>query len=434
MGTSRRAVYSLAHTSTPAPREPVQLSILLLTIDRSAADSLTTALSRPGHGVTTVADPVDMFAAAAGYSLVIVDRVKDPYTVAAVIEELRRDDTTAQLPVLAIAQADDLEERIRLLEAGADEVITKPFDPVELEARVEAVSLRFQRSLSATSVAPLASASIGDPNARRVITVFSPKGGVGTTTIAANLAVLSAERHTKSTLLIDLDLSFGQVASHLNLQPKQGLLELVRDESALREPELFRTYAVHHPSGLQVIAAPPSPGFASLVTPEHVELVLARAVEAYEVVFVDAGATRDERMLAIFSRSDTVVVPVVPEIPALNAVHLLLDQLSETGAMGGQTLFVLNNTFARELLRRGDIETALGAPIANDLPYDPLAYLRAANEGVPVVTGSPKSQAAVKLRDLADVVLGKAGVLAAAASTNGAEPEKKERRRLFGRR
>jgi DNA-binding response OmpR family regulator len=75
----------------------VQLSILLLTIDRSAADSLTAALSKPGHGVTTVADPVDLFAAAAGYSLVIVDRVKDPYTVAAVIEELRRDDVTSRL-------------------------------------------------------------------------------------------------------------------------------------------------------------------------------------------------------------------------------------------------------------------------------------------------------------------------------------------------
>ena len=296
-------------------------------------------------------------------------------------------------------------------------MITKPFDPVELEARVEAVSLRFERSTGAAPVVPLATASIGDPNARRVITVFSPKGGVGTTTIATNLALLSAERHTKSTLLIDLDLSFGQVASHLNLQPKLGLLELVRDESALREPELFRTYAAVHPSGLQVIAAPAAPGFASLVTAEHVELVIARAVDAFEVIFIDAGATRDERMLAIFARSDTVVVPVVPEIPALNAVHLLLDQLSETGALGGQTLFVLNNMFAKDLLRRSDIETALGASIGSDLPYDPLSYLRAANEGIPVVAGSSKSAAAAKFRELADAVLGKAPVAAAPSTT-----------------
>lgn len=407
----------------------MQLSILLLATDRAAADALTAALARPGHGVTTVTDPVDLFATATGYSLVIVDQVAAPYTIPAVIEELRREEATARLPVLAIAQADDIEERIGLLEAGADDVITKPFDPVELEARVEAVSLRFQRSISSTPVT--VSAAIGDPNARRVITVFSPKGGVGTTTIATNLALLSNERHPRTTLLVDLDLSFGQVASHLNLQPKQGLLELIRDEAALHEADLFRTYAVHHASGVQVLTAPVTPGFQSLFTGEHVEQILARAVEAYEVVIVDAGATLDDRMLAIFSRSDTVVVPVLPEIPALNAVRLLLDQLSETGSMGATTLFVLNNTFARELLRRTDIENALGRPISTDLPYDSISYLKAVNEGVPVITGAPKSPAAGRLRDLADIVFGKMKEQAPATVT---PPAPKPKRGLFGRR
>lgn len=426
-------MYPLAdNRSQRTPGEVVQLSILLLTTDPAGSDTLVAALSRPGHGVTVVADPVDLFASAAAYSLVMVDRVASPFTVPAVIEELRRDDSTAKVPVLAIAQGSDLEERIALLEAGADDVISKPFDPVELEARVEAVALRFQRSLSSVVAPPLVTQSIGDPNARRVITVFSPKGGVGTTTISTNLALIAAERHPKATLLIDLDLSFGQVASHLNLQPKQGVLELVRDSMALSDPDLFRTYAIHHRSGLQVISAPPAPGFSSLVTPEHVEQILTRAVEAYEVVIVDAGATLEDRMLAIFARSDTVIVPVVPEIPALNAVHLLLDQLSETGAMGGTTQFVLNNTFARDLLKRGDVEAALGSPLSAELPYDPIAYLKAANEGVPVVEGSPKSAAAAKLRELADVVLGRARVAGAVAPVE-AEP-KKERRGLFGRR
>ena len=90
-------ILSPTATHTQTSGYHVQLSILLLTIDRSAADSLTAALSKPGHGVTTVADPVDLFAAASGYSLVIVDRVKDPYTVKAVIEELRRAQAEANL-------------------------------------------------------------------------------------------------------------------------------------------------------------------------------------------------------------------------------------------------------------------------------------------------------------------------------------------------
>jgi pilus assembly protein CpaE len=408
----------------------VQLSILLLATDRVAAEALSTALSQPGHGVTVIDDPVDLISTATGYSLVIIDQVGEPYSVAAVIEELRRDESTRQIPILAVAQADDIEERIGLLEAGADDVITKPFDQAELEARVEALSLRFQRSRERTPVS--AATSIGDPKGRRIVAVFSPKGGVGTTTIATNLALLAGERNPGGVLLIDLDLSFGQTASHLNLQPKQTLLELARDDSALHEPELFRTYTVHHPSGIQVLAAPPAPGFASLINAEHVELVLERGLEAYDVVIVDGGATPDDRMLAIFSRSDTVIVPVVPEIPALNAVHLLLDQLSETGGMGANTMFVLNNTFARDLLRRSDIEAVLGAKITAELPYDPIAYLKAVNEGNPVVRGAPKSAAAVSLRALANIVLGPI----TPSSLNGADPAvpAKERKGLFGRR
>jgi pilus assembly protein CpaE len=410
----------------------VQLSILLLATDRAAADALVTALSRPGHGVTTVSDPVDLLAMATGYSLIIIDGVPSPHTVATVIAELRGDEKTAKIPVLSVAQADELELRIGLLEAGADDVITKPFDQAELEARVEALSLRFERSISSTPVT--ITQVIGDPNARRVVTIFSPKGGVGTTTIATNLALVEAERHPNMTLLIDLDLSFGQVASHLNVQPKQGLLELVRDESALREAELFRTYTLHHASGLHVLAAPPTPGFASLITAEHIELILARAIEAYQVVIVDSGATMDDRMLALFSRSDTVVVPVLPEIPALNAVHLLVDQLTETGSMGTQTLFVLNNAFARDLLRRTDVEMALGSPIAADLPYDPIVYLKAVNEGVPLTRGAPKSAAAAKLRELADIVFGKPKAVPTVAAPDPVEPPAREKRGLFGRR
>ena len=404
----------------------MQLSIIVLATDRVSGDALAEALTTPGHGVTVVARLEELLLAAHGYSLVILDQVPSDSTVAAVIAALRADPGSATVPVLAVAQSEDIEERIALLEANADDVITKPFDNVQLNGRVEALALHFGRTSDRQSSGP----SIGGPESRRVVAVFSPKGGVGTTTIATNLALIAAERHPGKTLLIDLDLSFGQVSSHLNLRPKQTLLELVRDDGALREPDLFRTYAVHHPSGVHVLAAPPTPGFASLITGEHVEQVLARALETYDIVVVDAGATLDDRMLAIFSRSDTVILPVVPEIPALNAVHLLLDQLNETGAVGGSTLFVLNNAFARDLLKRSDVESALGSKISADLPYDPMVYLKAVNEGNPVVRGAPKSLPAERLRALAGIVFGVDRSSESGAST----PAAKEKRRLFGRR
>jgi Flp pilus assembly CpaE family ATPase len=185
---------------------------------------------------------------------------------------------------------------------------------------------------------------------------------------------------------------------------------------------------------VHVLSAPPTPGFATLITGEHIELVLTRAVEAYDVVVVDAGASLDDRMLAIFSRADTVLLPVLPEIPALNSVHLLLDQLAETGAVGGTTLFVLNNAFARDLLKRADIEGALGAKITADLPYDPMAYLKAVNEGNPVVRSAPKSVPAERLRALAGIVFGVDRSNGAGGGSATPAPAPREKRGLFGRR
>jgi pilus assembly protein CpaE len=386
------------------PGGTVQLSIMLLDNDRIAAEALTGALTKPGHGVTVVVLPEELLQQAAGYSMVVIDGIPGTSSVGAIVAELRASPSTASIPILAVAESDDLDTRIGLLEAGVDDVITKPFDQLELEARIEALSVRFQRAPNGHPIA--APSSIGSVKGRRVVTVFSPKGGVGTTTVATNLALLAAEQHPNNTLILDLDLSFGQVASHLNLQPKQTLLELIRDDNALHEVELFRTFAVHHASGVHLLAAPLTPGFAHQFTSDHFELILARALEAYEIVVIDGGALLDDRMLAIFSRSDVVVIPVLPEIPALNAVHLLLDQLAETGAVGAMTLFVLNNVFARDLLRRPDIETALGATISAELPYDPFVYLKAANEGVPVVRSAPKTAPAEHLRKLAATIFG----------------------------
>ena len=250
----------------------MQLSILLLAADRTAATQLASALSAPGHGVTVVSTVADLLSAAPRYSLLVLDQAPSGTTLAQVIAQLRADATSPTAPILAIAPSADVEERIALLEASADDVVSRPFDAPELAARVEALAVHAQRAASRP-----AGRSYPEGRGRRVVAVFSPKGGVGTTTVATNLALIAAERHPNQTLIMDLDLSFGQVASHLNLTPKQTVLELARDVAAQHDPEQFRTYAIHHPGNLQVLAAPPGPGFASLITAQHVEQTLTVA-------------------------------------------------------------------------------------------------------------------------------------------------------------
>jgi pilus assembly protein CpaE len=287
---------------------------------------------------------------------------------------------------------------------GAFADIGRPYDARELEARVEALVARFQRSRAISQGLEPPPPLI--PGRRRTLAVFSPKGGVGTTTIAVNLAVVMATRRPDDVLLIDLDLQFGAVAVHLDLSPRQTLIDLVRDDVALAEGELVRGYATRHESGLHVLPGSPSPEQGELVTEPLLGRLLRTAASAYGIVVVDAGSYLDERTLGALEWADAVILPFQPEIPALKAVHSLLDYLTTTGNIPSKSIYVLNTAFAKQALRMRDIELALGTTVAVELPYDPLAYLNAANEGVPVVIGAPRTAAALRLIGLADSVFG----------------------------
>src|SRR4029077_11276238 len=143
---------------------------------------------------------------APNHQMVIIDAVAAPMTGPDACRALRAAGESATKPLLCISRTDDVEERIAFLEAGADDVMARPFDARELEARVEALVVRFQRSREMT---PLATAGPEPRRTRRVVVVFSPKGGVGTTMIAVNVATVAAQLHPDRTLLIDLDLQFG---------------------------------------------------------------------------------------------------------------------------------------------------------------------------------------------------------------------------------
>jgi pilus assembly protein CpaE len=401
--------------------------ILLLDSDTTFAETIATALTQLGYTVTSTASADEAFVAAPEHQLIILDVVTGERSAADFCREVRNTPTMAAIPVLCIGQSDDVEERIAFLEAGADDVIAKPFDPRELDARVEALLLRFQRSKDLGPVG--GSGGLILAKARRMVVCFSPKGGVGTTTIAVNIAVAAAARRPDQVALIDMDLQFGGVATHLNLTPAHTLADVVREPAALREPELLRSYATHHSSGVHVLAAPATPELAELVTPEHVGPLFDVALEGYQLVVVDAGSHLDERVMTAFEAADTVVLPVYPEISALKSMHALLEYLSEAGSVGSKSTFVLNNLFAREILKHRDIESALGQRIATELPYDPFIYLKAINEGIPVVIGAPRTSPAERLIKLSGSVFSEDDFHIPANA-----PGKKKSGGLFGRR
>ena len=404
-------------------------TILVLETAATGDASLAPILTNAGYTVTQTSDPAEAIAQVVEHQLVAIDVGSGiaGQTGFELCHQVRATPTKVSIPILCVAATDDVEERISFLEAGADDVVARPFDAREVEARVEALLLRFQRSKDLAPVVSPDGLTLARP--RRSVAVYSPKGGVGTTTIATNVAVAAAQRNPDRVILVDLDLQFGGVATHLYLEPKLTIADAVRDEAAIREPDLLRTYTIRHESGLHVLAAPMSPEASELITPDHISHVLGTLLEGYDAVVVDAGSILDEGVLRIFEIAETILLPVNPEMSTLKAMHGLLDYLNETGSIGGKSTFVLNNMFAREILKPRDIESALGSRITTDLPYDPFLYLKAVNEGVPIVLGAPRSPAAEQLVRLSTSAFGSDGY-----AVPDDAPATRQRRFGFGRR
>src|SRR6476660_8931409 len=316
-------------------------TILVIDADDASARLISDTLSKVGYTVTVSANPDDAFPQVAAHQLVVVDVIVGERTGLDVCREIRSTPALASIPILCVGQTDDVEERIHFLEAGADDVMGRPFDARELEARVEALLLRFQRSKDLVAV--ISTDGITVTLVRRTIAVHSPKGGAGTSTVATNIAMAAAQRKPDRVVIVDFDLQFGQVATYLNIEPRQTLADVVRDDAAMREAELLRTYATKHDSGLHVLSAPTGPELAEMITPDHVDRILSTLLDTYDQVVIDTSSWLDERTLRAFEHAENVLFVVNPEIATLRAVNALVEYLNESGTVAAKSSFVRNN-------------------------------------------------------------------------------------------
>lgn len=376
----------------------------ILLLGNPSSDTLGKVLGRPGRALTRVDDTAQLVAAAAEHDIVVLDIVPPPQTLADVCRELRAASEHADMPVLAITSTDDVEDRIKLLEAGADDVMVRPIDERELDARVEALDLRHRRS---KELRPSTLVAATRRPGRRLIAVYSPKGGVGTTTIAVNLSLAVAARDPDGVALVDLTSIGGHVATHLDLAPKLTIADLIRDSQGMISPEILKsTYLTRHERGLLVLAGSSAPDASPLMGGEDSVRILEGVLTAVPTVVADLGSNLDERAVGALEAADDVIIVVSPDFPALKSAVAFFEYLSEQASRAAEPTVVVNEIYALQTLTPADIEQALGRRVAMRIPYDPLLYLRAANQGQPVFAGAPTSQPARRFDQLAGVILG----------------------------
>jgi pilus assembly protein CpaE len=234
-----------------------------------------------------------------------------------------------------------------------------------------------------------------DERLGRLVTVFSAKGGCGKTTIATNLATLSA-RHGKRTCLVDLDLAFGDVAICLQLFPERSTADLVALAGGI-DRKAVKSVVTQHSKDLDTVLAPIEPGIAEQVTAGSVAELLQALKGMYDVVVVDTPPAFTDHVLAAFDASDHLALVTTLDIPALKNLKLTLETLDLLGYSKDRWHVVLNRADSKVGLQVADVEKTLGTPIAVQLPSS-RAVPAAVNRGVTLAAESPAHPVVTALR------------------------------------
>ncbi len=233
----------------------------------------------------------------------------------------------------------------------------------------------------------------------RIITVFSPKGGTGKTVIATNLGVAFARHEGKRTLLLDLDLQFGDAAIVLGLEPEKTIYDLVVAPGEL-DAEKLAGYTSKHPCGLDVLPAPLRPEDAELVTEGKLARLLEVARESYDVIIVDTSPFFHGPMLATLDRTDELLILCGLDVPTLKNVRLSLQTLELLSFPTERIKFVLNRANSKVGLKPKEVETALRTKVDFEIPSERTVPLTV-NRGNPAVIAEPSADFSEAIRKLA---------------------------------
>lgn len=333
-------------------------------------------------------------------------------------EAIRTQGLPSQVIMMSVQDESDFLRRSML--AGAREFLVKPFSGEELVLAIRRVYERADRPATQA----IAGAVESESHAGRIVAVFSPKGGVGRTTIASNLAIALKLEHEKSVALVDCSLPFGDVGVILNLQPTKTIVDLLPHVASL-DGDLLHDLLLRHSSGVDVLLAPTRPEMAELVTADSLKAILSKLRESYDYVVADTAPSFHETNLAVLDLSDRIVVPLTLEVPAIKNVRLFLEVAHALGYPRDKLQLVLNRAGNGAGISSGDVEARLGRPIAVRIASDGLLATFAMNQGMPFVMlnrASPLSQSVFDLARLLDKGSPQSG-LQASASARDEPPE-----------
>jgi pilus assembly protein CpaE len=234
----------------------------------------------------------------------------------------------------------------------------------------------------------------------KLVTVFSPKGGVGKTTLAVNLGLALASHGQRRVCVVDLDLAFGDVAITLQLFPARTLADTVSIENGL-DFSVLETLLTPHRDGLAALVAPVQPDARDSIPASLVGRVLNLLKENFDYVVVDTAPTFDEHVLQAFDETDELLLVTTLDVPTLKNVKIAVETLDLLNFPKEKRHLILNRADDKVGLSAEKVESTLGIKIHRSIPSSP-QVANATNAGEPIFAASPKHVVSMAIAALAN--------------------------------
>ena len=298
------------------------------------------------------------------------------------------------LYILALSATNTGEHALETMRAGAHDLLGKPLREVDLSIAIEkARKARVRR----------------EPSERRgkVVTVFSNKGGNGTTTIAANLSDALATDHGKRVVVVDLVMGQGDVTMFFNVSPTYTVLDLARNNGKA-DPEYVDSLIVRHSSGVCILADPPRIEDADKISAEQVREILATLRSTFDVVVVDTTHQFDEKTLAALEMSDTVLLVTLLNLPSLKNTGRSIELFARLGILDDRVKLVLSRYLPNDEIPRESIEGILNCTVFHAVPNDYPTVLSSINRGKLLSEIAPGKEVTEAFRKMAEQLVGPA--------------------------
>jgi pilus assembly protein CpaE len=296
-----------------------------------------------------------------------------------------------RVSIFAICEDRSAETILRFMRAGVTEYLLKPLSDLDLASALQ-------------KLGRLWLATPPETEEGKIITLFSPKGGVGVTTIALNLAVSIHELTNQPTILVDLDLNAGDVTTFLNLKAAYTMSDVTANIGKL-DKNFLQGVITRHESGIYVLADPQKVEEAVSISAEDVKKVLRLLRTMFRYVILDTEPAYNERTRTAIEMSHLLYMVFIMSLPGIRNMQRYLNYLDNTGKVKEKIRLVVNRRLKKDEIKPEDAEKVLERPLFWSVPNDYDTVMACLNKGVTVSKFDPKSKLNISIRDLASTTI-----------------------------